>query len=446
MVEYYDLNAVTVFACEFLQACILCHQYSFAFQRVVQTWPLPKKSQNGVVNRGATICSVEVVLRYYYLRGVVCMGCCSKTTTVSPNDLAIRCFWTCLSIPTTNGANTVSWIAISAYKKLVLLQALSPFGILHTAMIRVKHKGIEDNFNTNDISSTTVIVPSTNVGMSSGVPPIIIPSATNPLSTPTEMPWDLVRYIAQAHPPALVTSSSSSHTATTASQPVYNAETLNRGSTQTEASNSTVSSRNRYTYPHFGVHVYQLLLHTFVAIDRKKFNTILNEYSDLFHADGNYSYVIRLSNALYYRQIYVISRSFASIPMYQLSVEMNSFPIDHIRVLLHKLQENLSWPVKIMKISSLAASEQEEVVIFPSDLPHPTMFANDDESMLVSQLQLKELSQRMQQVSAMMESSSKYKAATTYYDRQQQQQKSTKSNKTASGASSMVMEDSISNY
>ena len=120
VVEYYDPNEVTVFACEFLQACVLCHEYTFAFQRIAQTWPVPKKSQQGINNRGTTMCTVEVVLRYYYLRGIVCMGVCTNTTTTSPNDLAIRCFWTCLTIPIKSGANAVSSIAIAAYKKLIL--------------------------------------------------------------------------------------------------------------------------------------------------------------------------------------------------------------------------------------------------------------------------------------------------------------------------------------
>ena len=423
VVEYYDPNDVSVFACEFLQACVLCHEYSFAFQRIAQTWPVPKKSQQGINNRGTTMCTVEVVLRYYYLRGIVCMGVCTNTTTTSPNDLAIRCFWTCLTIPIKSGANAVSSIAIAAYKKLILLQALSPFGIMHSTMIRIKSKGVEDNLNSNDSSSTSVVVPSTSAGMSSSVPSISIPSATNPLSTPSEMPWDLVRYIAQANPPALVASSSSPHTAATATQRFnttgHNEETTKK-SVYTEASTLPVPAVNRYTYPHYGVHAYQLLLNTFISIDRKKFDTIMNEYSDLFHKDGNYGYICRLSNALYYRQIYVISRSFASIPIHQLSTEMNSLPIDHLRVLLHKLQENLAWPVKIVKIASHAENEQEEAVVFPSDFPRPFMRATDDESMLGPQHQLMELSQKMQQINGVMESSSKYKMAMSHYARQQQ--------------------------
>jgi hypothetical protein len=423
MVEYYDHNAVTVFACEFLQACIVCREYAFAVHRIAHTWPVPKKSQLGINNRGTTLCTVDVVLRYYYLRGTVYMGCFSK----SSNDLAIRCFWTCLCIPTASGANTVSSIAIEAYKKLIILQALSPLGILHTAIIRIKNKSIDDNLNTNDNSSTSVVVPSNVAGMTSGTPQIIIPSPTNPLSTPTEMPWDLVRFIAHAHPPALVTSPSSITTGH-----------------YSEASTSEVSARNRYTYPHFGVHVYQLLLNTFVTVDRKKFDAIMNEYSDLLHTDGNYGYIIRLSNALCYRQIYVISRSFASIPMHQLSTEMNSLPIDHVRVLLQKLKENVAWPVKIMKISTAAGTEQEEVIIFPSNLPRPIMLSADDQSMLGPQWQLIELSQKMQQVNVRMESSLKYNAAMSYYD-QRQQAKTTRNSNAASGTTSMVL-DSFSHY
>ena len=452
MVEHYDSNAVTNFACEFLQACILCHQYSFALQRIAHKWPVPQKpTSTGSISTGVTAtCSVDAVLRYYYLRGIVCMGCCDKTTTASLNSLAIRCFWTCLTIPTKSGANTVSSIAVAAYKKLVLLQALSPLGILHTTMIQInsdgRQKGAEDTNNTNDNSSTSVIMPSTGSGMSSGMPSITIPSATNPLSTPKEMSWDLLRYISQANPPTLVSSSSSHMTAPTPQQintTGHNIESSYVGSMNTEKS---MSSRNRCTYPHFGVHVYEQLIHAFIAIDRKKFNYVMNEYSELFHTDGNYGYVSRLSNALYYRQVYVISRSYASIPIRQLCLEMNSLPIDHVRVLLQKFQENLSWPVKIITISSTEGNESEEVVLFPSDLPRPIMFAKGDERMMGPQHQMMELSQKMQEVNAMIESSSKYKTALTYYDHQQKNQKSTKNNKVSLGTTSMILDDSFSNF
>jgi hypothetical protein len=331
-----------------------------------------------------------------------------------------------LSIPTASGANTVSSIAIAAYKKLVLLQALSPLGILHTTMIRLEKTGGEDSTQSNELSSTSVIGSST--GMSSGTPQITIPSATNPLSTPTEMPWDLVRYISQANPPTPGASPSSNVTGHSV-----------------DTSTSQASTRTRYTYPHFGVHVYQLLLHAFVAIDRKKFDTLVNEFSDLFHNDGNHGYITRLSNALYYRQIYVISRTFASVPIQQLSTEMKSLPVDQIRVLLQKLEEKFEWPVTIIKISKSEGNEDEEVVIFPSDLPRPINVRKDDESMLEPQRQLMELSQKMQQVNFMMESSSKYKTAMAYYDRQRQQ-KNSKSNEGVSGASSMVLDDSFLHY
>ncbi len=438
MVEYHHSNAVTMFACEFLQACILCRQYSFAFHRVKQTWPIPKKAPRSSSTRVAAPCSVDVAYRYYYLRGIVCMGCCGKTITAPLNNLAIRCFWTCLSIPSENGANAVSSIAIAAYKKLVILQALSPIGILHTAMIHIKNdgrkKGIEDIGSTNDNSSTSVIMPTPSTGMSSTMPVVTIPTTTNPLSTPREMPWDLVRFLAQANPP---TARSLSSTAAAAPQ-----HTSTAGH-NTETTTSVTLPQNQYTYTNFGVYVYQQLIQTFIMVDRKKFDKITIEHSDLFRADGNYGYICRLSNALYYRQIYVISRSFASIPIHQLCTEMNSLPIEYVRVLLEKMQNNISWPVKLCTISAQDEKEMEEVVVFPTDLPRPIMQATGDESMLGLQQGMMELSQRMQHAKSMYESSSNYKTAMTYYDRQKT---TTTSNKATMYPSSMVMEDSISNY
>lgn len=438
MVEYHNSYAVTTFACEFLQACILCRQYSFAFHRVKQTWPVPKKTPRSSSTRVAPACSVDVVYRYYFLRGIVCMGCCGKTTTIALNNLAIRCFWTCLSIPSENGANTVSSIAIAAYKKMVILQALSPIGILHTTMIHIKNdgrkKGIEEIGSTNDNSSTSVMMPTPSTGMSSAMPAVTIPTTTNPLSTPREMPWDLVRFLAQANPPTAHSFSSSAAAAP---------QRMNTAEHNMETTTSMTLPQNQYKYPNFGVYVYQQLIQTFIMVDRKKFDKITIEHSDLFRADGNYAYICRLSNALYYRQIYVISRSYASMPIHQLCTEMNSLPIEDVRVLLEKMQNNISWPVKICTISAQDEKATEEVVVFPTDLPRPVMQATGDEGMMGLQQEMMELSQRMQHAKTMYASSPNYKTAMAYYDRQKT---TTTSNKATMYPSSTVMEDSIPNY
>jgi hypothetical protein len=91
---------------EFLQCALLAEQYRYAARLIVGTWPRP----NAAV-------SVQQVLRYYYLRGMIHLGCNDYT-------MAHRCFWTCLSVP----ADVCSKIMLEAWKKLVLVQCLMSDG------------------------------------------------------------------------------------------------------------------------------------------------------------------------------------------------------------------------------------------------------------------------------------------------------------------------------
>lgn len=86
----------------FLQCALLAEQYRYASRLIEGTWPRP----NSTV-------SVKLVLRYYYLRGMIHLGC---------NDYVMshRCFWTCLSVP----AEVCSKIMIEAWKKMILVQCL----------------------------------------------------------------------------------------------------------------------------------------------------------------------------------------------------------------------------------------------------------------------------------------------------------------------------------
>lgn len=87
---------------EFLQCALLAGQYRFARRSVGATWPRPGKSS-----------SVELILRYFYLRGIVHIGC-------DEWKQAIRAFWSVLSVP----AEVVSMIAVEAWKKMVLANCI----------------------------------------------------------------------------------------------------------------------------------------------------------------------------------------------------------------------------------------------------------------------------------------------------------------------------------
>jgi hypothetical protein len=101
----------------FLQCAVLAEAYEFAETVIRGTWPIPtatlkKKKGNGNDNSHA---SISIILRYYYLRGIVHYACGRDQYSLSH-----RCWWTCLSIP----VDIVSDIAVQAWKKLTLVQPL----------------------------------------------------------------------------------------------------------------------------------------------------------------------------------------------------------------------------------------------------------------------------------------------------------------------------------
>eukprot|EP00531_Pseudo-nitzschia_arenysensis_P017862 CAMPEP_0116144274 /NCGR_PEP_ID=MMETSP0329-20121206/15920_1 /TAXON_ID=697910 /ORGANISM="Pseudo-nitzschia arenysensis, Strain B593" /LENGTH=604 /DNA_ID=CAMNT_0003639697 /DNA_START=187 /DNA_END=2001 /DNA_ORIENTATION=+ len=101
----------------FLQCAVLAEEYEFAETAIRGTWPLPTsdlKKNNGSINHESRA-SVSIIMRYYFLRGIVHYNCGRDHYA-----MAHRCWWTCLSIP----VDTVSTIAIQAWKKLSLVQPL----------------------------------------------------------------------------------------------------------------------------------------------------------------------------------------------------------------------------------------------------------------------------------------------------------------------------------
>lgn len=97
----YD-RSISSLTVEFIQCALLAEQYRYVARIIGDDWPLPGK--------GA---SVELVLRYFYLRGLVHIGCGNL-------KLAVRCFWTGLSVP----CDCVSAIAVDAWKKMILTKCM----------------------------------------------------------------------------------------------------------------------------------------------------------------------------------------------------------------------------------------------------------------------------------------------------------------------------------
>mmetsp|Transcript_432 Transcript_432/g.667 ORF Transcript_432/g.667 Transcript_432/m.667 type:complete len:335 (+) Transcript_432:506-1510(+) len=84
----------------FLHCALLAGQYRYAQRVIGEDWP----------RKGTT---AESVLRYYLLRGMVHVGC-------DDFQMAIRCFWTVLSVP----SDAVSAYVVDAWKKMVLAKCL----------------------------------------------------------------------------------------------------------------------------------------------------------------------------------------------------------------------------------------------------------------------------------------------------------------------------------
>lgn len=96
------VDQLSVVAIEFLQCALVAEEHQYASRLVSGTWHRPDSTVNA-----------KQVLRYYYLRGMIHLGC---------NDyiIAHRCFWTCLCVPAEVACKTV----IEALKKLVLVQCI----------------------------------------------------------------------------------------------------------------------------------------------------------------------------------------------------------------------------------------------------------------------------------------------------------------------------------
>jgi hypothetical protein len=105
----------------FLQCAVQAEEYEFAETVIRGTWPLPtstlkkKKGSTNANDDSFPHASISIILRYYYLRGIVHYGCGRDHYS-----MAHRCWWTCLCIP----VDIVSYIAVQAWKKLTLVQPL----------------------------------------------------------------------------------------------------------------------------------------------------------------------------------------------------------------------------------------------------------------------------------------------------------------------------------
>lgn len=279
---------------EFIQACIFAEQYSFAETHVSESWPRPSSAV-----------SVTHVLRYYYLRGCVHMACGSKR-------LAIRCFWTCLSIP----GEAVSAIQIAAWKKMVLVQCL-----------RLSEQGY----------------------VSDSLDPLAFPKAAS------ERMNRLINLALSMQPPNTSNEAEDDPEIVhmvEATAPVGDEDDLveadGAGTDKTDTKKSQATTMSLYGH----------LAKDFVSVDRAAFSRTVEENRNVFVEDGNLGMVQQCQQALIRRQICQLS-SFYSVISLQRLAEMLNMDEGVIKCLLLKLAVDHAWEIGIQE------TDQGTIVTLP---------------------------------------------------------------------------------
>ena len=287
----YVLHPIHV---EFLQACIFAEQYSFAESHVCDSWPRPSAAV-----------SITHVLRYYYLRGCVHMACGTKR-------LAVRCFWTCLSIP----GEAVSAIQIAAWKKMVLVQCL-----------RLSEQGYVSN------SLDPLAFPK---AVSERMDRLINLALCMQQPTATNEPEDDPEIVHMVE----------------AAAPIGDEDDL------VEADGTTTEKLDSKKSQAMTMSLYGHLARDFVNVDRTAFSLIVEEDSNVFVEDGNLGMVHQCQQALIRRQIYQLSSFYSVIPLRRLA-EMLNMEEDTTKCLLLKLAVDHAWEIGIQE------TDQGTIVTLP---------------------------------------------------------------------------------
>jgi hypothetical protein len=299
---------------EFLQACVYAEQYHFAERMLGTLWPRPN----------ATV-SVRQVLRYFYLRGTIHMGCNNW-------KLAVRCFWTCLSVP----AEIVSAVAVASWKKMVLVQCLvqSDHASLTSALLLATPRAAPSCLGRFLTLGSASSVKSSN-SLAAAAMGRTVTAGSNDNNNDNGSNNGAGR---QQRQPEQVGGSSSegSFMSTTHTGP--------RGQQQQTQS-----------YTGLGVNVYMELIHAFVKVDRQAFGHIMAEHGSLFASDGNTGIVAQCQAELIRRQVYELSRIFSVISLVQLS-QVLELGIEQVQTLLLQLSIDKMWMIQM---------EDDGMVVFP---------------------------------------------------------------------------------
>lgn len=295
---------------EFLQACIYAGHYAYAERMVQGSWPRP----NGTI-------SVRNVLRYFYLRGVIHLGC-------QHLPQAVRCFRTCLTIP----SECVSAIAVAAWKKLVLIQCLLQSHLPVDQTTVKSLPGPTPNCLSRFINGS--VSESKNTG------------ATGPAPTASA--------VAAAAPED-------------ATSIVHLVDSLETGDSETRGDDR--SSK----FPSMGVASYLTLVKSFVEMNPASFSVNLQEATRLLTADGNMGLARQVESELPCRLLYAWSRVYSSISLTDLA-GLVSVSVEELQHLLVRVTIEKEWPIQV--------STDGQMVSFPSMEPVLLDASNASEDLL----------------------------------------------------------------
>ncbi|KAL7558532.1 hypothetical protein ACA910_008125 [Epithemia clementina (nom. ined.)] len=327
----------------------LCAGQAQEAERIVaDDWPRPSRGL-GVI----------VVLRYFYLRGMVHLECQNW-------EWAIRCFWTCLVIPA--DAAATSAIVVAAWKKLVLVQALTQSDRLPA----------EDTTTVLKFPKTTPVCVSRFISQAMNHPTgpggstttTTAPGGASPHSARPQHVESAAASVVAPAPEDVAALSSSGSSSSSSSMSLLHLEELALADGTLVSTNTTTGAPNARAAPRnvvadSGVRAYSDLVRAFVKVHREAFGQVLAEKQNQFVVDGNWKLVQRLESELVKRQIYQWSRVVSVIPLARLS-EFLSIPTQELPTLLEALAaeqpEQPRWNIQV----------KDEAAYFPKHVPTVT--------------------------------------------------------------------------
>jgi uncharacterized membrane protein YgcG len=310
----------------FLEAAILAQQYVAAEQHISAGWPTLDHMTG----------SAKDVLRYYYLRGIVHMGCRNWI-------LAMRCFYVCLCFPS---KTFVSTMTVAAYKKYVLLVCLcrgdcASFAVTdlelpeNTCLPLVRLVGDASNSNNhnNRSSSSSSYYHQQQQKRGYSNPPGRNVAAPAAAAAASEHVVELMDHHRDAN------------------EVVATATAF--GGAGGGGGGGGASTNNPNILPPTlleNLNAYKTLTVAFANVDRPAFDELLRSPhgTTVFREDGNAGLVDRVNDILLRRQLYVIGGVFSTLSIRQLADEWG-WPgsLEQIPPYLQHIRDDKQWPVTI---------------------------------------------------------------------------------------------------